>query len=131
MAGGRMTLFNRKKEDKIFQDGKLEGSRETLEEYKGKLEDQRNYYEGELSKRDFEITRLNLQLKTWKAQHEVDLKKESDLKKRESQLRSEIYNLEKYKDMLRDRLYEIMKEQVDGTQELLAMIGEKKQLEGK
>jgi chromosome segregation ATPase len=124
-----MNPFNRKKEDKIFQDGKLEGSRETTEEYKGKLEDQRNYYEAELSKRDFEITRLNLQIKTWKAQHEVDLKKESDLKKRESQLRSEIYNLEKYKDMLRDRLYEIMKEQVDGTQELLSMIGEKKQLE--
>ena len=113
------------KEDKIYQDGKTDGIRETIKEYKAKLEDQRNYYEGELNKKEFEVTRLNLQLKTWKAQHSVDLKKESDLKQRESQLRSETYNMEKYKDMLRERLYEIMKEQVDGTQELLSMIGEK------
>lgn len=123
-----MNPFGKKKEDKIFQDGKLEGIRETVEEYKGKLDDQQNHYESELSKRDFEITRLNLQIKNWKTQHETDIKKESDLKKRESQLRSETYNLEKYKDMLRERLHEIMKEQVDGTQELLSMIGEKKQL---
>ena len=33
--------------------------------------------------------------------------------------------MEKYKDLLRERLHEIMKEQVDGTHELLSMIGEK------
>jgi hypothetical protein len=126
-----MNPFSRKKEDKIFQDGKLEGIRETLEEYKGKLEEQQNSYESEISKRDFEITRLNLQLKIWKTQHEEDLKKESNLKKRESIFQTEKYNFEKGQDMLRDRICEVMKKQVDGTQELLAMIGEKKQLENK
>jgi len=128
-----MNIFKKDNTDKFYQDGIAEGIRRTVEEYKAKLEDQENHYKGELSKKEFEITRLNLQLKTWKSQHDIDTKKESEVKKRESQLRSETYNMEKYKDMLRERLHEIMKEQVDGTQELLSMIGEKKieQLEDK
>jgi len=124
-------MFGKKKEDRIYQDGYAEGERKTIELYNSKLEDKENYYQGELEKKDFEITRLNLQLTTWKKEHESDIKKESDLKKREAQLKSETYNMEKFKDMLRERLHDIMKEQVDETQALLALLGDNKQLEEK
>lgn len=112
------------KDEIIYKAGLADAERKLIPIWKQKLADLENEKDEIIEAKDFEIARLGIQIKNWKADYDKAMDRETAIRKRESLVKRDENRIKRFKEELREELTIVMSKNQEKFQSVLKLIGE-------
>jgi hypothetical protein len=110
---------------KAYQSGLSDAERKIIPVWKQILADLENEKDEIIEAKNLEIMNLQIQLDSWKSEHEKAQKTEIKNKKEKSLIRREWNKIDRFKEEVKNRLSAKLNEDAEKVQDLFILLGEK------
>lgn len=122
-----MNLLKRNNREEImFKAGEAEAEKKLIPIWRQKLSDLENEKDEEIEALKFEITRLEIQLKSWQEEHKQGSEDKVMIRKEKSLIKREYYKINKFKEEVMERLSVRLNEDTEEIRDIMTFLDNQK-----